>query len=153
MKKMIYLFIALVTLTTMASSCSSDNEDDSLHRSNAAEAAQGEYPGTYTRVTKGLTDAVTAIGSITIAPAEAPNTANITFTCEELEVNVTRIFNITYSNDGFAFSNHLSDDIDTKTSAIAGRIDSQRNVTTNFTLSQRSGRKTIQYDYAFAGQK
>lgn len=152
LKKFIYL-ICLICSVAAVSACS-DSKDDYTPRAGMPEKeAAGEYFGSFTRVTKGLDDAVTATGSVTITPASGQNTANITFSCPELGVDVTRIFNITFSNDGFAFSNHLSDDTDTKTSAIAGRIDGQNNMVTKFTLQQRDGRKTVQYDYDFTGQK
>ncbi len=149
-----YLYLAFILISVIAMSSCSDSKDDDAPRTGMPEKeAAGEYLGTFTRVTKGLDDAVSASGSVTITPASSQNTAYITFSCPDLGVDVTRVFNITFSNEGFAFSNHLSDDTDTKTSAIAGRIDSRKSMTTKFTLQQRDGRKTVQYDYDFIGQK
>lgn len=151
-KRYLYILFALISIFALGACSDSKNEDTPRAGFPEKEAA-GEYGGTFTRVTKGLDDAVTVPGTVTITPAEQRNTAYITFRCQELDVDVTRIFNFTFSNDGYAFSNHQSDDTGTKTSAIAGRIDGQNNMVTKFTLQQRDGRKTVQYDYDFTGQK
>ncbi len=152
LKKYLYIVFLIASMISLAS-CSDGKNEDSPRAGLPEKEAAGEYFGEFTRVTKGLDDAVAAPGSVTITPASDKNTAFITFTCTELGVAITRIFNITFSNEGFAFSNHLSDDTDTKTSAIAGRIDDQKKMTTKFTLQQRDGRKTVQYDYEFTGIK
>lgn len=152
MKKIIYIIFALLSIL-IPTSCSGNNDEDAPRAGKPEKEASGEYYGTYYRVTKGLDDLVTAPGSVTITPATETNTAYITFNCPDLGVDVTRIFNITFSNDGFAFSNHLSDETNTKTSAIAGRIDPEKNIVTKFTLQQRDGRKTVQFDYEFNGKK
>ncbi len=136
----------------MMAACSGNKDEDNPRSGLPEKEAAGEYQGTYSRVTKGLDDTVTAPGTVTITPASSPNTAYITFFCEDLGVDVTRIFNFTFANDGYAFSNHLSDETNTKTSAIVGKIDSNKKIITRFTLQQRDGRKTVQFDYEFNGQ-
>lgn len=151
MKKLIYICLALVLTTLLA--CRDENYEcfDPTTGSDLPEkAAAGEYPGSFTRISSG--DTASAQGVISIAPSDTAYCANITFTSQEFNLNTTVRLNFIGRNNGsYAFeTNDITNQIGSK---ILGTIDAQGNLWATFVYKQRSGRKTVKFDYSFLGKK
>jgi hypothetical protein len=152
MKKLIYLFIAVTVASFTFASCGSDDDDNAATFATTPEKdAQGTYTGTYYRVQVGTTDTTAAEGTLAITPTDTAYIADVSLVCATFSVNSSVVTNISHANDGFVFSNHLS--TNTIKSEIVGRIDNEKNVETHFSLSQRSGRRTVTFNYIFIGKK
>lgn len=151
MRKLFYIFWATIALGVSMVSCS-DDDDDAIVFANTPEIdAQGVFEGTFTRVQSGTTDTVEAAGNITIIPTDSAYVADIFMVCEDFTLNTTVASNIAHANNGYVFSNNLLTNA-TK-NPFAGRIDEKQNIEVHFTIKQRSGRKTVTYNYNFIGNR
>lgn len=149
MRKLFYIFIATSMLGFSFASCNDDDEDVRTFANTPEIDAQGVFEGTYTRVQSGMTDTTTAQGQLTILPTDSAYVADVVLTCDEFSLNTTVVSNIAHANDGYIFSNNLLTN-ETK-NPFAGRIDDAQNVNVHFIIKQRSGRKTVTYNYTFEG--
>ncbi len=152
MKKLLYSILALLALGTGFVSCSDDDDEStSLNASVTPEiAAEGTYTGTWLQILDG--DTVSSTGSIIITRTDSAYCADITFSCADFSLTQTAVTNITYAGntESFVFGNpSSSNDLGT---SFTGRID-HGSASAMFTLTQKSGRKSYEYDYRFSGTK
>lgn len=152
MKKLLYLILCFFCLTAAFVSCGEDDEEESMTFAETSEvSAQGDYKGTFIRVAKGLTDTTRAEGVLQISPADTVYKADVKMECTDFKVSVEVPVNISHANSGFTFSNTSA--TNSLKSSIIGVIDELMNIEARFTLSQISGRKTVQYEYKFIGSR
>ena len=149
MRKLFYIFIATSVLGLSFASCSDDDDDVRTYVNTPEIDAKGVFEGTYSRVQSGLTDTVTAMGQLTIIPTDSAYVADVLLICDELSLSATVASNIAHANDGYIFSNNLL--TNATNNPFAGRISDDQNIEVHFTIKQRSGRKTVTYNYTFEG--
>lgn len=130
--------------------CDDDDDDASFVGSRDVTpeiAAEGTYSGTWLRIYD--EDSTYADGTLTVTATDSSYCADITFYCEEFDLDVTSVANITYagSSTKFYYSNNSSSGNGLGAN-FAGTIEDGV-ATAMFTLSQKSGRQTISYDYRF----
>lgn len=152
MKKLLYSIFALLVLGISFVSCSDDeDESTSLNASQTPEiAAEGIYSGEWLQVLDG--DSVWSSGSIIITRTDSAYCADITFSCADFSLTQTSVANITYAGNtaSFVFGNPSSDN--GLGTSFTGRIDNG-SASAMFTLTQKSGRKSYEYDYRFSGTR
>lgn len=150
MKKLFYICLSLCTMGVFVSSCDDDDENGGVVFEYTPEIdAQGTFEGTFTRVQKGLTDSVKAEGRMVISATDSAYVADIALTCEEFSLDKLVNINIGHANQGFVLSNYVTSNA--TGNPIYGRISDEQKAEIHFTLNQRSGRKTVTYNYVFEG--
>lgn len=151
MKKTLYMFLTALFAVTIFAGCS-DDDNDITFNDTAANDAAGVYEGTYYRTMNGVSNAQTeeAPGTMTVTAADK-YTANFTFTCADWDVNQSCIGNVSHSNNGFAFSNHVK--TNALGSAFLGRVDNDKNVETHLSLSIFTVRGAKTFTIVFKGKK
>lgn len=151
MKKFIYSMFAVLTLGFTFVSCGDDNDDPSINFDTTAEqGSAGTYSGTWTRTGDDGTE--TYNGTITLVAAGS-NTTTATFSCPDANLNATSIANVWHANYGFQFFNQTAGSANGLGASFSGRIDESGNMSASFTISQKVGRKTVEYKYEFIGKK
>lgn len=151
MKKFIFSAMAFLALSCGFASCGDDNNDPSYnHNGTPAQETAGTYSGTFTR-TNG-DEVTTASGTITLAAnATNGNYTDVSFSCADFSLNAQSIANVTFANEGFAFENsNAGNGLGTK---FQGRSTDGQNLKVVFTLSQRQGRKLVEFAFSFVGSK
>lgn len=145
------MFLSALLAVTLFAGCNDDN-DDITFSNTAANDAAGVYEGTYYRTMQGVENAKTeeAAGTMTVTAADK-YTANFTFTCDAWEVSQSCIGNVSHSNNGFAFSNHVK--TNELGSAFLGRVDNDKNVETHLSLSIFTKRGAKTFTIVFKGKK
>lgn len=153
MKRQIYIFIALAVIAVTTVSCGSDDDADNTYNlvSTPEKDAQGTYSGIYYRIQTSTTDTTKAEGTLIITPTDSAYVADIDFECPTFTVSAVVASNISHANGGFVFSNHLKKNVINST--VIGRIDEEKNIESHFSVSQRSGRRTVTYNFIFIGKK
>ena len=143
--------IAVFALGFTFVSCGDDNDDPSIDFSTTAEqGSAGTYSGTWTRTGDDGTE--TFSGSISLAAA-GTNITTVTFSCPEADLNATSTANVWHSNYGYQFFNQTVSDANQLGAAFSGRIDEAGNLNASFTISQRVGRKNVEFKFEFIGKK
>lgn len=151
MKKIIFSFIAVLTLGLGLTACGSDG-DESIHYDTTPEqATAGTYSGTWTRTLDGNDE--TFSGTVTMASAGKTGVTTITFSCPDASLNATSVANVWNSKYDFQFVNQTVSADNGLGAAFAGRISEAGVLTTSFTITQRVGRKAYEYKYSFTGSK
>lgn len=151
MKKFLISAMAVLALSCGFVSCGDDDNDSSYsHNGTPGQETAGTYSGTFTR-TNG-NEVTTATGTITLSTnATSGNYTDVTFSCTDFTLNAQSIANVTFANEGFAFENsNAGNGLGTK---FQGRSIDGKNVKVVFTLSQRQGRKLVEFAYEFEGTK
>ena len=150
MKKLFYICLSLCTMGVFVSSCDDDDENGVVVFENTPEIdAQGVFEGTFIRVQKGTTDSAKAVGQMVISATDSAYVADITLTCEDFNLDKTVNTNISHANQGFVLSNYVT--TNPTGNPVYGRISDEQKAEIHFTLNQRSGRKTVTYNYVFEG--
>ena len=72
---------------------------------------------------------------------------------KEAELNATSVANVWHSNYGYEFFNQTASGANGLGASFAGRIDDKGNINTSFTISQKVGRKNVEFKYEFIGSK
>lgn len=161
MKKILYFFVGVFTLSMTFIACDDDDDSGTTSRNSTFSvtpeiAAAGTYEGDYIRVQSGTTDTTENKGTIIISARDTAYCANISFVCSGFEfTDFNSVTNITYANNGFMFSNDLSTFvIDNKEQSVPfyGTIDENKNIIARFTITQKSGRSTKVFYYTFNGK-
>lgn len=132
--------------------CSDDDDDNAFVSDGHPEkAAAGTYEGTWLRVYDG--DSVYSDGTITVTATDSAYCADFAFYCEEFELDVASVANISYagSSSKFVYANSQSDGNALGTN-FAGTIDGSV-ATARFTFTQKVGRKSYEYVYRFNLEK
>lgn len=151
MKKFIYSIVAVLALGCAFVSCGGDNDDPSISYSSSAEqGSAGTYSGTWTRTSDDGTNSYS--GTITLAAA-GTNQTNITFSCPEADLNATSIANVWHANYGYQFFNQTTSTANGLGAFFSGRIDENGLLISSFTISQRVGRKNVEFKYEFNGKR
>ena len=175
MNKSFRTYVLLAAAVLLGAACGqngSDNEEMVFDTTPETDAA-GVYAGEFSRTVVGaaVPDTTYAEGTLTLAPAQKcvvdtvwanqtdyrldttyvlrPYVVNITFKCEEFAIEKECIANISHSNGGFAFSNHVA--TNPLGAAFYGRIDEEGNLYSSFQMKLKSGRSTKTYALTFGG--
>jgi hypothetical protein len=151
MKKFIYSVIAVLALGCTFVACGDDDDPSYSFSSSAEQGSAGTYTGEWTRTSDDGT-VETFAGTITLAAA-GTNATDVTFSCPDASLDATSIANVFHANNGYQFFNQTVSDANKLGVAFSGRIDEAGNMTTNFTRSQRVGRKNYEFKYEFKGKK
>lgn len=152
MKKIIYSFIAVLALGCGFTSCGSDDDDDNISYSTPAEeASAGTYTGIWTRSLDGVDE--TYSGTVTLESAGKTGVTKVTFSCPESSLNATSVANIWNAKYDFMFMNQTVSTENGLGASFAGRITETGVLTTSFTITQKVGRKSYNYNYSFTGSK
>lgn len=151
MKKLFY--ICLVCLVACFWSCRDENYVcfSPTDGTNLPEQAiAGTYEGTFTRVNSG--DTSRAEGKMVLSPSDTAYCVNIGFVCEGFNLNVSvRLNSFALNNGYYAFeTNDITNNLESK---IIGSVTPNGDIESAFVYKQRSGRKTIKFDYSFAGSR
>jgi hypothetical protein len=151
MKKFIFSALAVLALSCGFVSCGSDDGDPSYsHNGTPGQETAGTYSGTFTR-TNGA-EVTTAQGTITLATnANSGNYTDVTFTCADFSLAKQSIEKISFAYEGFVFEN--SNTGNGLGSKFQGRSQNGKDLKVVFTLSQKVGRKLIEFSYSFDGAK
>lgn len=156
MKKIIYGLLFLLTCGLTLSACSDDDDDLVKHSATPEAAAAGTYAGTWSKQQVGG-DTTTGEGTLTLSAAtdEAGNAlayaVNVAAESTSLMLSKSSIANITWVNDGFAFNNNAQGN--GFGTVFAGNVLGDGTASITFTVSEKSGRKTVNYIYSFTGKK
>lgn len=151
MKNFIYSVIAVLALGCTFVACGDDDDPSYSFSSSAEQGSAGTYTGEWTRTSDDGT-VETFAGTITLAAA-GTNATDVTFSCPDASLDATSIANVFHANNGYQFFNQTVSDANKLGVAFSGRIDEAGNMTTNFTRSQRVGRKNYEFKYEFKGKK
>lgn len=151
MKKFIYSIFAVIALSCTFAACGSDGDESINYSSSAEQGSAGTYNGTWTRT--GDDGSASFSGSVTLAAGSSTGVTNVTFTCAEAELNATSVANVWHSNYGYEFFNQTASGANGLGASFAGRIDDKGNINTSFTISQKVGRKNVEFKYEFIGSK
>lgn len=151
MKKILWL--SLILLTASITACHDETYDcfSPTDGSNLPELAMaGTYTGSFTRISAG--DTTHAQGTMVFVPSDTAYCVNVTFLSTTFSLDVTCRLNCFARNNGvYGFeTNDITNDLGSK---IIGTISPEGDIMTNFVYKQRSGRKTVIFDYSFAGNK
>lgn len=149
MKKIIFSFIAVLALGCGFTSCGSDGDDNISYDKPAEEASAGTYTGTFIRSLDGVEE--TFEGTITLASAGKTGVTTVTFSSPAAQLEATSLANVWNSKYDFQFMNQV--DANGLGASFAGRITESGAITAYFTLSQKVGRKSYNYNYTFSGKK
>ena len=158
MKKIIFGLLFMVAGGLCFTACSDDdNNGNQIHATTPEKVAVGTYSGTYTVSWTDKTGSYTETkdGTVTLNAADAAYTVNVSVDAPKGEktpaLSKESVANITYVNEGFAFSNMLvTNGLGT---TFAGTISEGDALAMNFTISVKNGRQVVTYKYAFVGQK
>ena len=63
------------------------------------------------------------------------------------------VANVWHANYGYQFFNQTISDANELGAAFSGRIDEAGNLSASFTISQKVGRKNVEFRYEFRGKK
>lgn len=155
MKKFLVAAMAMLTLSVGFTSCGDDEGGNSSYNivSDPFSVVSGSYSGTYTRTLDGKSE--TANGVITIAAGTSKEYVNVTF--EENKAfgipQVTVPCNIAQKGDTrFIITNGAGAKNDLGTS-FRLYVDNTKDLTANFLLTVKNGRKSYEYDFLFLGNK
>lgn len=155
MKKFIYSALVVLTFSFTLIACGDDNNDENINYSTTAEqASAGTYSGTWTRVGDDGKEENFS-GTVTLTAGSTTGVTSIAFSCPEAKLEATSLANVWNAKYGFHFLNQISDNnADNKLGApFAGEIDENGVLVTSFTISQRSGRTLVKYNFSFTGKK
>lgn len=159
MKKIICGLLFILTCGLFLASCSDDDNNETKHSTLPEVASAGTYTGTWSRAqitTDGLGDAETTTGTLTFAVPENTETTtkyvtSITANAAAFSFSKTSTANITWKQNGFLFSNQsIKNGFGV---VFSGAISESGVATISFTITQKSGRKTYNYQYTFEGTK
>ena len=141
----------MLSLSCTFVACGDDNDDPSINYSSSAEqGSAGTYNGEWTRT--GDDGSNVYSGSITLAAA-GTNVTNVTFSCPDADINANSVANVWHANYGYQFFNQTISDANGLGTTFSGRIDESGNMTAAFTISQKVGRKNVEFKYEFRGKK
>lgn len=162
MKKLIYIAIALASLTM--ASCTQNRDEVRVYGESAAEKAiaLGAMEGTWKRVSPEgegtaagtVTFAACTVDSI-IAKAGADNVAMIHAVCTEFSLDNTGVVNVMHAGDDIIFSNNKTVEVEKGGfgAPIYGRIQNaygaSPKIIVDFKIEQRDGRKLKTFEYSF----
>ncbi len=145
----------MLTLSLGFTSCGDDEGGNSSYNivSDPSSVVAGSYSGTYTRTLDGESE--TANGVITIAAGTSKEYVNVTF--EENKAfgipQATIPCNIAQKGENrFIISNGAGAKNDLGTS-FRLYVDNTKDLTANFLLTVKNGRKSYEYDFLFLGNK
>lgn len=151
MKRFIYSVIAMLSLGCTFVACGDDNDDPSINYTTSAEqGSAGTYTGEWTR--SGDEGSEVYSGTITLAAA-GNNVTNVTFSCPDADIAANSVANVWHANYGYQFFNQTISDANELGAAFSGRIDEAGNLSASFTISQKVGRKNVEFRYEFRGKK
>ena len=152
MKKLLYSIIATLAFSCTLVACSDSNDDESYTYSTSADqATAGTYTGTWTRTLDGESE--TFEGSISLSSAGKAGVSNITFSCPGTSLDATSVANVWNAKNDFEFMNQTVSPANGLGAAFSGRISEDGVITAGFTISQKVGRKSYDYQYKFLGHK
>ena len=151
MKKFIYSIFAVIALSCTFAACGSDDDESINYSSSAEQGSAGTYNGTWTRT--GDDGSESFSGSLTLAAGSSTGVTNVTFTCAEAELNATSVANVWHANYGYEFFNQTTSSANGLGTSFAGRIDENGSISASFTISQKVGRKNVEFKYEFIGSK
>ncbi len=151
MKKLIYSLATLLVLSCAFVSCGSDDDENISYSTTPEKASAGTYVGTWTRVQG--EEVTTYDGSVTLAATDSVGCVDITFSCPETEIAASSVANITNANYGFKFVNQVTSAANGLGTSFSGNINENGVLFTAFTLSVRTGRVLVEYEYSFVGTK
>lgn len=143
--------IAVLALGSTFVACGDDNDDPVINFETTAEqGSAGTYSGTWTRTGDDGTE--TYNGTITLAAAGS-NITSVTFSCPDADLNATSTANVWHANYGYQFFNQTASDANGLGASFSGIIDENGNLNASFTLSQRVGRKNVEFKFEFVGKR
>ena len=154
MKKLLYSLFAILSLGVAFVACDDDDDDASFVGTNDGHpevAAEGVYTGTWTRILS--EDTAYAEGTMTVTATDSAYCADFAFYSEEFDLDVASVANITYagSSTKFYYAN-VSSDGNGLGANFAGVIEDGE-ATAMFTITQKVGRQSYEYQYRFTGTK
>ncbi len=152
MKKLFLIASILVTAVIGMTSCSDDGEYSSYNMSSDCGAAVAKtYNGTWTRTLD--TEVVTGSGAITLAGSDKSHVVNITIP-ENSEVNLASFnvpANITQlSETRYAITLPAGSKTFVTTTGMRAYVENGQ-LTMDFIMSVKVGRKNYEYTYHFVG--
>jgi uncharacterized alpha/beta hydrolase family protein len=151
MKKYIFSIVAMLAVCAAFVACGSDDDDQQYSHSQAPSVEmQGTYTGTFTRIQSNDANAQpeSAEGTIYLTPGENGYVANIKFLSTDLKIDVEKVANISFANDGAVFSNYKD------ASQIVGNISNNGQLSVSFALTIRiTPRSSRPYNITFSGSK
>ena len=154
MKKFLIAAFAMLTLSVAFTSCDDDEGGNSNFNiiADPASVVSGTYSGTYTRTLDGVPE--TGNGAISIAAGSSKEYVNVTFqACSAMGLSeVTVPCNIAQKGDRFIITNGAGAKNALGTS-FRIFVDNSKDMTANFKLTVKNGRKAYEYDFEFLGNK
>lgn len=154
MKKFLIAAFAMLTLSVGFTSCSDDEGGNSNYNivSDPTSVVSGTYGGYYLRTLDN--EFAQGTGSITIAAGKDKNTVEVTFgENSALGVpNVTVTCNIVQKGESRFIINAVGSKNDLGTT-FRIYVDNLKDMTANFVLNVKEGRKNYSYDFEFVGSK
>ena len=151
MKKLVYSLFAVLALGLTFVACDDDDDDASFSSDGHPEvAAEGVYSGTWTRILD--EDTAYAEGTMTVTATDSSYCADFAYYCEEFDLDVASVANITYagSSTRFMYSNSTEGN---GLGVSFGGIIEDGEATAMFTITQKVGRQQYKYAYSFEGSK
>lgn len=153
MKKFIYSIFAVLALSCTLVACGDDKDENISYSTTAEKGSEGTYTGTWTRTSDSGVE--TSEGTVAFVAGASTGVTNVTFTCAGFSLDATSVANIWHSGHGYQFVNQVyENNPDNKLGvAFSGAVDADGNLKTSFTISQRNGRKLVEFKYEFVGKK
>lgn len=156
MKKLLYIFVGLLSFGAVLASCSDDNDDAPVINGTAEKdfAEMVRYAGTLSRVESGKTEVSTAEAEVSVVATDSAYVVDMIFHCFDSSFKIDSIkgvVNIARANGGYVFYNNLETNM--FQNAFSGTISEAGVMATQFTMKIRSGRNTKTYNFDFTGVK
>lgn len=160
MKKIICGLLFILSCGLFMAACSDDDKNEATHATLPEVASAGTYTGTWTRAqitTDGLVNPETTPGTLTFAVPESKDSTTYKYvtkiSAEAAAFNFSKssLANIAWKGESFVFSNQVASN--GFGVVFSGAISEAGKATISFTISQKSGRKTFNYQYSFEGTK
>lgn len=152
MKKLIYSFMAWMTLCCGFVACDNEVEDYAvtINPVTPDQAAAGVYEGTWTRMLLTDSSIVEGEGSI-VVESDTAYLIKLHFVSEDFSLDKSAVANITYANGGcYYFNNTTATELK---ATFVGSISEEGVNTTSFTITQMENRRVKKFQYTFSGRK
>lgn len=152
--KKIFSLIAWFVLTAGFVACDNEVEgyDVDINSITPDLSAAGLYEGTWERMLLTDSSVVVGEGSI-IIESDTAYLVTLHFKSEEFDLDKSSIANITYTNGGYRYFNHVADPNSDLKAAFVGQISKEGVNTTSFTITQMENRRVKKFKYTFVGTK
>lgn len=156
MRKLVYLFVGLMTLSVSLVSCD-DSDDDAVAFETTAErdfVDTTKYFGMLTRVEAGKNMADTADAEISVVATDSAYVVDMIVHCFDTSFKIDSLkgpVNIARAGAGYKFYNNLETNM--FKNRFAGCISEEGSLSTIFVMKIRSGRSTKTYNFDFKGYR